>query len=155
MAGRATKVTLNDVRIRNAKPDRYPDNHPKWPGQPKRRFLWDAIQPNFGLQVTERGAKSWYVVAPNRATGKQTWCCLGSYPRLSLQDARKAAAEALGALEIGKLPSPRRGAKARLDASQSFAAYAAEYQRRAWPGLAESTQRGNGRALERMVAALG
>jgi integrase len=134
---------LNDVRVKNAKPGA------------KRRFLWDAIQPNFGLQVSEKGAKSWYVVAPNRATGKQTWVCLGSYPRLSLQDARKGAGEALGALEAGKLPLPRARAIASLDASRTFGAFASEYQRRAWPGLSASTQRNNGRALERMVAALG
>jgi len=89
MAGRPSKVTLNDVRVKNAKPG------------PKRRFLWDAIQPNFGLQVSEHGAKSWYVVAPNRATGKQQWVCLGKYPRIPLADARKAAGEALGQLESG------------------------------------------------------
>jgi len=87
MAGRATKVTLNDIRAKNAK------------AGPKRRILWDAIQPNFGVQISERGAKSWYVVAPNRATGKQTWVCLGSYPRVSLADARRSAGEALGRLE--------------------------------------------------------
>jgi len=89
MAGRAAKVTLNDIRVKNAKPG------------PKRRFMWDAILPNFGLQVSEHGAKSWYVVAPNRATGKQQWICLGKYPRVPLGDARKAAGDALGALETG------------------------------------------------------
>jgi len=66
---------------------------------PKQRILWDSIQPNFGLQVSEKGAKSWYCVAPNRGTGKQTRVCLGRYPATSLADARKAAGAALGAME--------------------------------------------------------
>lgn len=162
MPTRAQKVMLNDVRVRNAKPDVYPANHPRRGGQPKKKIIWDAVMPNFGLVVTKRGGKSWYVVAPNRATGKQQWVRLGSYPATSLGDARERAGKTLGALEAGtleaQLPKALKAtasALARQQASETFAAYARIYERRVLPGLAAGTQRSNQRALDRMVAALG
>lgn len=155
MPKRAQKVMLNDVRVKNAKPDVYPLDHPRRPGQPKRRMIWDAVMPNFGLQVSRRGAKSWYVVAPNKLTRKQVWVCLGSYPLLGLGDARKAAGEALGDLQSGKLPRATLEAQARQATTQTFAAYAAQYERRALPGLAAGTQRHNKRALGRVLKEIG
>lgn len=155
MPKRARKVMLNDVRVKNAKPDIYPADHPRRPGQPKRRFIWDAVMPNFGLQVSRRGAKSWYVVATNKLTRKQVWACLGSYPFIGLAEARQAAGEALGELQRGRLPQATLEAQARQATTQTFAAYAVQYERRALPGLAAGTQRYNKRALDRMVAELG
>lgn len=111
--------------------------------------------PNLGLQITKRGGKSWYVVATNRLTRKQVWACLGTYPMMGLAEARKAAGEALGELQAGKLPKATLEAQARQATSETFAAYARQYEQRVLPGLAPNTQRGNRRALERMVKEIG
>jgi integrase len=63
---------------------------------------WDAALPGFGLRVTEKGAKSWTVLY--RLAGRTRRATLGSYPVLSLADARERAREMLR--EIGKGNDP-------------------------------------------------
>jgi integrase len=88
---------------------------------------WDAALPGFGLRVTEKGAKSWTVLY--RLNGQHRRATLGSYPTLSLADARDRAREMLR--EIGKGNDPA-GIKieARRREAQLFEAIAAEFVER-------------------------
>lgn len=69
---------------------------------------FDAMLPGFGLRVTDKGAKSWivfYRVQDGPEKGKQRRLTLGTYPILSLADARKAARLALQNVAAGGDPA--------------------------------------------------
>ncbi len=56
---------------------------------------WDSLTPGFGIRITDKGRRSWVMMTrafdPNQ--GKKTLArfTLGTYPLMSLSDARKAA----------------------------------------------------------------
>jgi integrase len=91
----------------------------------KRRTVWDGVQPNLAVRVTDKGRLSFVVVRRRPGQAQPTWMALGQYPTLGLSDARKKAREALGALAEGKHPrdvaEARREAERQRDAS-TFAA---------------------------------
>jgi integrase len=84
-----TQAVLTDKLIEKAKPAE--------PG--KRYCLWDALLPQFGLRVTDRGAKSFVVY--KRIHGKVARITLGAYPTMSLKRARALAREKLEMVEEG------------------------------------------------------
>lgn len=59
----------------------------------KRLDVWDALLPGFGLRVSPTGRKVWFVMV--RPNGHPTRVTLGTYPAISLADARSAGAEAI------------------------------------------------------------
>ena len=63
------------------------------PPENGRVEYWDATFPAFGLRVTEKGSKSWVLMY--RREGRLRRFTVGSYPRLSLADARDKARAAL------------------------------------------------------------
>lgn len=65
----------------------------------RRSTYWDHKQPGFGLRVTEGGHKSWVVVY--RYNGRLRWLTLGTYPPLSLADAREQARKSLADIQKG------------------------------------------------------
>lgn len=91
------KVLLTDKGIQALKPAD--------PG--KRVNVWDAATPHLCVRVTERGAKSFVVVAPMMGSrGKKTahFIVLGRYPALSLKAARDKVPETLALMTAGKHP---------------------------------------------------
>lgn len=76
-----SNTRLSDTAIRNLKPGR------------ERYKVLDASQPGFGIRVSKTGIKSWIVFG--RINGKRSRKTLGTYPSLSLADARIRAREAL------------------------------------------------------------
>jgi len=95
MPAAARKVALTDRSLKALKPAPFG----------KRLMVWDGIQPNLAVRVTDKGRRSFVVVARLPGAPQPTWTVLGQYPTVSLADARKAAREALGALAEGKRPS--------------------------------------------------
>lgn len=92
-------------------------------GAPKRgrREVADALTPGLVLRVTHRGAKSWSVsyrvpgeggfTHSGRALrGKQHRITLGSYPALSLKEARRQARGIMEKVAGGTNPAPERRA---------------------------------------------
>ncbi|MEL6566873.1 MAG: tyrosine-type recombinase/integrase [Pseudomonadota bacterium] len=73
----------------------------------ERIEIWDAALPGFGVRITAKGRKSFFVMT--RLHGRRTRVTLGTYPRLSLAEAREAARQALQAADAGHDP---RAAKA-------------------------------------------
>ena len=63
---------------------------------------WDGALPGFGLRVTEKGIKSWVQMV--RIHGRQARLTLGSYPDLSLSEARDKARANRRAIENGGDP---------------------------------------------------
>jgi integrase len=69
----------------------------------QRLDIWDTKVAGFGLRVTETGAKSWCVMYRHR--GRLRRLTLGTYPKLTLADARDAARSALRAAQLGDDPA--------------------------------------------------
>ena len=82
-----SNTRLSDTAIRNLKPGR------------ERYEVLDASQPGFGIRVSKTGIKSWIVYG--RINGKRSRKTLGTYPSLSLADARIRAREALQSMRDG------------------------------------------------------
>jgi integrase len=96
---------LTDISIRNLKPG------------PVRREISDA---GSGLYLVQQpsGHQSWAV--RYRAAGRPIKLTLGSWPQLSLHDARAAAAETLKQVKLGNDPArARQDAKVKADAAKA------------------------------------
>ena len=86
----------------------------------RRTELWDEIIRGFGVRVSPRGRKTFFVMY--RKHGVRRRLKLGHYPRLSLQDARKKARAALGAVAEGGDPARERAAARRAPTFEELAA---------------------------------
>jgi len=67
-----------------------------------RRFVWSE-RAGFGVRVSVKGKKSWVFLY--RLDGRQRLLTLGTFPRMSLGDARQAVEAASDMLEHGKDPA--------------------------------------------------
>lgn len=128
-------MPLTDKAIRNAKPG------------PKTRRLFDAG--GLYLEVAPSGGKWWRF--KYRFGGKEKRLSLGTYPDVSLKDARERRAAARKTLSSGTDPGElRKSEKAaqRLFADNGFEAVARSWFALTAPKLAESTRAKNMRFLE-------
>ncbi len=87
-----------------------------------RTTYLDKTLPGFGLRVTANGARSWVVVYRHR--GHKRRATLGTYPLVSLADARARAKELLAAVVQGADPA---GDKRAEREAATFAEVAREY----------------------------
>ncbi len=107
-------MALTDVAIRNAKP------------RTKPYKMGDAL--GLFLLVQPTGGKLWRV--KYRVDGKEKKLGLGTYPEVSLAEARKRRDDAREAMAAGKDPSrekQRDKVRARLGADNTFGVISAEY----------------------------
>jgi hypothetical protein len=124
MPAAARKIALTDRSLQALKPG-------------KRAMVWDGIQPNLAVRITDKGRRSFVVVRRRPGQAQPTWTTLGQYPTMSLADARKAAREALAQLAEGKDPRQAREEKRRADEeavrrqqAENFGAVAEEFIKR-------------------------
>jgi integrase len=99
----AQRATFTDRYLKSLKPAE--------PG--KRNTHWDAAKPSFGARVTDRGVVSFFVMRRLKGKPQPVRVALGRYPEVSLSEARKAAANALGDLVAGVHPKRAREEQAR------------------------------------------
>jgi integrase len=71
-------------------------------GQPRLTY-WDFRTTGFGLRVTDGGQKTWVLMY--RYQGHQRWYTIGTYPPLSLADARQIAKDKLADVQKGSDPA--------------------------------------------------
>lgn len=72
------------------------------PASAGRRYeMFDAIIPNMGIRVTDKGKRSFFLLARFPPSTNPTRRTLGEYPALELGDAREKAREWLSMLERG------------------------------------------------------
>lgn len=64
----------------------------------KRFIVWDAIQPHLGVRVTDHGRRSFIVVMRRAGERRPTRHFLGSYPAVSIADARLKAPKIISTL---------------------------------------------------------
>tara|TARA_R110002049_G_scaffold137350_2_gene297361 strand:- start:42518 stop:43699 length:1182 start_codon:yes stop_codon:yes gene_type:complete len=73
---------------------------------PKRLEVYDQTLPGFGLRVSLAGRKTWF--CSMRVKRRVRRLTLGTYPTLSLADARQKAQEQLRNLQLGIEPEPKK-----------------------------------------------
>ena len=103
------------------------------PEQGKRLTIYDTETPKLALRATAAGTKTFYVV--KRAGASMAWVKLGTFPEMTVEQARKAAALALGEFASGANPAAaRRAFKAEPTLSEFFTEYATRHgeKKRAW-----------------------
>lgn len=81
----------------------------------KRARYYDADQPGLLLQVTDRGAKSFYFM--RRTSARTDWIRLGAFPAMSVDSAQKAARKVASEFDAGKNPAE---AKRKLRGEPTF-----------------------------------
>ena len=74
--------------------------HLKAPG-PKRLDVWDTVLQGFGVRVSPAGRKSWFVIV--RVGGRQKRVTIGTYPAISLAEARDEARKIIRDAQLGLL----------------------------------------------------
>lgn len=119
------KVSFTDLGLKALKPSS--------PGA--RETVWDALLPGHAVRISAKGQKSFYAVRRLVPTDPNpVWYRLGTYPAMSLSQAREAAREALTALGEQRHPKTlaeavrQSSAQAAREADeQSFAAVAEEF----------------------------
>lgn len=99
--------------------------------QGKRRWVYDNLTPGLAVQITSSGTKSFYLY--RWLNGKPEKLRLGRFPDMSVDQARRAATQALGTIAEGKNPvEERRQAKAEMtlgDLHEIWMGYAKAHKR--------------------------
>src|SRR4051812_37462703 len=72
--------------------------HLKAPG-PKRLDVWDTVLQGFGVRVSPTGRKTWFVMV--RPGGHPARVTIGTYPAISLADAREQAGKCIRDAQLG------------------------------------------------------
>src|SRR5215467_992945 len=79
---------------------------------PKRMDVWDTVLQGFGTRVSPTGRKVWFVVV--RTDGRLRRVTIGTYPAISLAEAREEARKIMSKAQLGVLDEPAREAKQSL-----------------------------------------
>jgi integrase len=79
--------------------------HLKSPG-PKRMDVWDTVLQCFGLRISPTGRKAWFVVV--RLDGRQKRVTIGTYPAISLAEARNEARKIIRDAQLGGFSDSKR-----------------------------------------------
>lgn len=90
-----------------------------------QRVVWDASLRRFGLRLSAGGSRAW--VVKYKVRGKSRWLTLGTYPLVTLADARAKAREVLATVVQGADPVGERQAERE---APTFAELADEYMER-------------------------
>ena len=106
------------------------------PPKGARVEYWDASTPGFGLRVAPSGRKTWVLMYRVRGDKRLRRATLGTYPTLTLADAREQARTDLRMAAKGRDPAGERKAEREAD---TFADLAEQYiekyakkQKRSW-----------------------
>jgi integrase len=93
------------------------------PAEGKRVRVWDAVTPGLGLRITAKGAKSFFVVRRVKGEGKAqpVSIVLGSYPDISLAEARDRADDLIRDLKKGVDPRQREAQQRKAEADRAKA----------------------------------
>ena len=79
---------------------------------PKRTDVWDTVLQCFGLRISPTGRKAWFVIV--RLNGRQKRVTLGTYPAISLAEARTEARRIIRDAQLGLLSDSRRSPALKL-----------------------------------------
>ena len=100
----------------------------KLPASGKRRVVYDSKVPKMALRVTSSGARTFYVV---KRSGKMDWIRLGSFPDLTVEQARNEALKVLAEFARGDDPAAvKRARRSEQTFEQAFLVYLRDKRRR-------------------------
>lgn len=71
---------------------------------PKRLDVWDTTLQGFGVRVSPTGRKTWFVMV--RPSGRPARVTIGTYPAISLADAREQAGKNIRDAQLGVVKEP-------------------------------------------------
>lgn len=71
---------------------------------PKRMDVWDTVLQGFGVRVSPTGRKAWFVMV--RPDGQPKRVTIGTYPAISLADAREQAGKIIHDVQLGVFEKP-------------------------------------------------
>lgn len=71
---------------------------------PKRMDVWDTVLQGFGMRVSPTGRKAWFVMV--RPDGRPKRVTIGTYPAISLADAREQAGKIIHDVQLGVFEKP-------------------------------------------------
>ncbi len=131
----SNRARLTETMVRDLKPD------------PKNKIrIWDTGLPGFGVYVTPKGSKSFFV--NYRTNGKERRATIGKVGHTTVIEARKLAARTLADVTEGKDPLQE---KQRLSATMTFKEFWKLYTDDAWPRWKGTTRNHNQRIWEKTV----
>jgi hypothetical protein len=107
----------------------------------QRRIIWDALVPNLGLRISDKGHKSFVLVTRYPGQVNPASRSLGQYGKISLEEAREKAREWHTLIRQGRDPALERG--------ETFAVVCGEYYAREGGRL--RTAKDQQARLERLV----
>lgn len=91
------------------------------PGEGRATY-YDTMIPKLACRVTAAGSKTFYVI--KRADSGMAWVKLGTFPDMTVEQARKAAEKSLGEFAKGNNPAKaRREEKQKITLGQAFQNY--------------------------------
>ncbi len=109
------------------------------PAQGKRLTIYDTETPKLALRATHTGSKTFYVV--KRAGASMAWVKLGTFPEMTVEQARKAAALALSEFANGANPAEaKRAFKGEPTFREVFDEYVKHKRKKDGTPLAERTK---------------
>jgi integrase len=103
------------------------------PAAGKRAAIYDAVIPKLALRLTHAGTKTFYVV--KRVGASMAWVKLGTFPDMTVEQARAEAQKVLGEFASGANPAEaRRAFKEEPTLSEFFTEYGERHgeKKRAW-----------------------
>jgi integrase len=104
--------------------------HLNAPG-PKRLDVWDTVLQGFGARISPTGRKVWFTVV--RFAGRQKRVTIGTYPAISLAEARDAASKIIRDAQLGIVEAAPAQATATLgDTIPLFMQLYAKPKNRGW-----------------------
>ncbi|RON06245.1 tyrosine-type recombinase/integrase [Pseudomonas brassicacearum] len=109
----------------------------------KRLTVYDTQIPKLAVRVSASGSKSFYVV--KRAGTSMAWVKLGTFPDMTVEQARTEATLILGEFAAGADPAKaRRAVRGELTFEETFERFLAEKKKRDGTPLSEKTKRNYG-----------
>jgi len=104
------------------------DSYP--PALARRYEVWDQTLPSFGVRISHTGRKTWFVSC--RTCGRLKRHTIGTYPVLSLSDAREIARKIIGDIQRGVYEAPTAGAPTLGETVPKFISRYAKPKNRGW-----------------------
>jgi len=106
----------------------------------KRLTIYDTHTPKLAMRMTHTGIRAFYVV--KRLGGAMVWLKLGTFPDMTVEQARNEAGKVLGEFAKGENPAAvKRAVRAELTFSQAFDAFLTGKRKRDGSPISDKTKR--------------
>lgn len=106
----------------------------------KRLTIYDTQTPKLAMRMTHTGVRAFYIV--KRLGGSMVWLKLGTFPDMTVEQARTEAGKVLGEFAKGENPAAvKRAVRAELTFSQAFDEFLTGKRKRDGSPISDKTKR--------------